>query len=69
MHPWKVMGEDRTKKHGHICPVKFHSENSDVDYMTKGGGRGLEITNIDWSNGKVVAAHTCARAVSRSPQA
>jgi len=59
----QVMGEDLFKQ-PHACPVKFNGDN-DVDYMVKGGGRGLEITNIDWHNGKVDAKPSLVEKVLR----
>jgi len=46
----QVMQESHLKKHR---VATTDSGPQDVDYMLKGGGRGLELTNIDWSSGKV----------------
>ena len=37
-----------------VCPPDFGPPM--LDFYTKGGGRGLEITSIDWSTGKVDAS-------------
>jgi len=59
----QVMGEDHAKKK-HLCPVTFVGQG-EVDFMTKGGGRGLEITAIDWHNGKVEAKPALVEKVLR----
>jgi len=59
----QVMGEADKPVKPRVCPTSFVSEP--VDYMCRGGGRGLEITDIDWHNGKVNAAPSLIEKVMR----
>jgi len=60
----QVMGEDRTNKKERLLPMNYEGEK-DVDYMLKGGGRGLEMTSINWHSGKIESAPTLVERVLR----
>eukprot|EP00656_Telonema_subtile_P049519 TRINITY_DN6177_c0_g1_i7.p1 TRINITY_DN6177_c0_g1~~TRINITY_DN6177_c0_g1_i7.p1 ORF type:complete len:561 (-),score=103.81 TRINITY_DN6177_c0_g1_i7:178-1860(-) len=46
-----------------VCPADFGPR--EIDYMAKGGGRGLEITRINWHTGKIDATPDMVEKVLR----